>query len=72
MTADLPPAEIIAWLDSEEGQQWQERTYGTQGDWHWTRNALAWILPGRLFSTGDYEPMSGPLNPEYDPAGRPA
>lgn len=72
MTADPSAAEIIAWLDSEEGQAWQAQAYGEEGSYTFTRTALAWILPAREFSTGDYQPMSGPLNPEHDPSGRPA
>jgi hypothetical protein len=71
VTADPPAAEIIAWLDSDEGQAWQAQAYGQERSFSWTRTAFAWLLPARLFSTEDYESMSGPLNPEYDPSGPP-
>lgn len=68
------PDGVIAWLDSREGRAWQR--------WHAANRNGGWSRGSQVASLEDVNPlglscmdgreMSGPVDPRYDPCGRPA
>ena len=62
--------DVVAWLDSDASDQWRQATFRTP----WTRGLLGGAF-GEIrltFSTASRSDRQGPLDPAYDPCGRPA